>query len=155
MTISNASNMTIREIPATSRTDALIASLTRLWDASVRTTHHFLTDGDIMRLRPFVDQGLRTIPVLGVAEEDGLPVGFIGVDGDKIEMLFVAADTIGRGVGHQLVAWATRLHGATRIDVNEQNAHAAAVYRHWGFTVYERTDVDDQDNAFPLLRMRR
>lgn len=147
--------MTIREITVSSRTDGLVASLMRLWDASVRTTHHFLTDGDITRLRPFVDQGLRAIPVLGVAEEEGLPVGFTGVDGDKIEMLFVAADTLGRGIGRSLVTWATRQHGASRIDVNEQNAHAAAVYRHWGFTVYERTAVDDQGNAFPLLRMKR
>ena len=40
------------------------------------------------------------------------------------------------------------------IDVNEQNIHAAAVYRHWGFEAYERTDTDDQGNPFPILKMQ-
>lgn len=147
--------MSIQEIATACRTENLVATLTRLWDGSVRVTHHFLTEGDITGLRPLVGQGLRAIPVLGVAVEGDRAVGFIGVGGDKIEMLFVAADTVGRGVGHRLVTWAMRQHGATRIDVNEQNTHAAAVYRHWGFAVYERTAVDDQGNPFPLLRMRR
>ena len=40
------------------------------------------------------------------------------------------------------------------IDVNEQNIHAAAVYRHWVFEAYERTDTDDQGNPFPILKMQ-
>ena len=147
--------MTIKEIGTESRTDQLIGNLVRLWDGSVRVTHHFLSPTDITRLRPFVEQGLRSIPSLGVAMADGQEVGFIGVDGDKIEMLFVEAQAIGHGVGRQLLEWATTRKSATRIDVNEQNNHAAAVYRHWGFTVYERTPVDDQGNPFPILRMKK
>ncbi len=147
--------MTIQEISTDHRTEQLIDQLTRLWDGSVRTTHHFLTEADIMRLRPYVGQGLQAIPVLGVAWENGHAQGFAGLDGDKIEMLFVAADAIGQGIGRQLMEWAVARHGATRIDVNEQNLHATAVYRHWGFAVCERTPIDDQGNPFPILRMRR
>lgn len=146
--------MTIKEIDTGSRTNQLISNLVRLWDGSVRVTHHFLSSTDITRLRPFVEQGLRGIPSLGVAMVDGHEVGFIGVDGDKIEMLFVEAQAIGHGVGRLLLEWAIANKGATRIDVNEQNTHATAVYRHWGFTVYERTPVDDQGNPFPILRMK-
>lgn len=147
--------MTIQEITIDRRTEQLITQLTQLWDGSVRTTHHFLTEADIQRLRPYVDQGLRAIAVLGVAWEGDQAQGFIGLDGDKIEMLFVAAEAVGHGIGRQLMDWAVFHHGATRIDVNEQNTHAAAVYRHWGFTVYERTPLDDQGNPFPILRMKR
>ena len=69
-------------------------------------------------------------------------------------MLFVAKDYIGKGVGRQLMEWAVGVRHATMIDVNEQNEHAAAVYGHWGFEVYERAETDDQGNPFPILRMR-
>ena len=39
------------------RTDTLIDALTALWEASVRATHHFLTEDDIQRIKPFVKTG--------------------------------------------------------------------------------------------------
>ena len=44
--------------------------------------------------------------------------------------------------------------GARFIDVNEQNGHAYAVYRHLGFSVYERVTTDNQGQPFPILRMK-
>lgn len=89
------------------RSEELVASLSALWDASVRTTHHFLGEDDIARLRPCVAETLRTVPVLAVARVGGKTAGFVGVAGDKVEMLFVSPTYIGRGVGHALVHWAT------------------------------------------------
>lgn len=40
------------------RTDTLMDALTALWEASVRVTHHFLTEGDIRALVPFVKREL-------------------------------------------------------------------------------------------------
>lgn len=96
------------------------------------------------------------IPRLAVATcDDTTACGFIGVARDKIEMLFVAPEFIGKGGGgHRLLDWATRECDARRIDVNKQNEHAAAVYRHWGFRSYERTETDEQGNHFPILKMR-
>lgn len=76
--------------------------LTALWNRSVRTTHHFLTEQDILNLQPVVEQAIVNIPRLIVATCEGMdccgtPVGFIGVARDKIEMLFVAPEFIGKG----------------------------------------------------------
>lgn len=134
--------------------------LTALWNRSVRTTHHFLTEQDILNLQPVVEQAIVNIPRLIVATCEGMdccgtPVGFIGVARDKIEMLFVTPEFIGKGGGgHRLLDWATRECDARRIDVNKQNENAAAVYRHWGFKAYERTETDEQGNHFPILKMR-
>ena len=154
--------MKITTIDKSCRSAALVARLVQLWGGSVRTTHHFLTPGDIERLKPCVEQGLMEIPVLGIAVPDeggsddaSCAAGFIGLDGEKIEMLFVASGVIGKHIGRQLVDWAVAEHGARLIDVNEQNAHAATVYRHWGFETYERTETDDYGNPFPILKMRR
>ncbi len=43
--------------------------------------------------------------------------------------------------------------GVGQIDVNEQNPHAVAVYEHWGFRPYQRTEHDDQGNPFPIIKM--
>ena len=39
------------------------------------------------------------------------------------------------------------------MDVNEQNPGAYHFYKRMGFTVYERSETDDQGNPFPILRL--
>ena len=150
----------IKEYSLSDRSKVLVSRLTALWDGSVRTTHHFLTETDILRLRPFVVEALTGVPTLAIgivksdADASGDIAGFVGIAEGKIEMLFVDKEYTGKGVGRQLMDWAVKKKHATMIDVNEQNSHAAAVYRHWGFEVYDRTETDDQGNQFPILRMK-
>lgn len=136
------------------RQPSLIDNLTVLWEQSVRVSHHFLSDADIENLRPFVKQGLTEIPVLAVAILDQRKVGFIGIADRKVEMLFVAPEYIGRGIGRTLMNWGITKHQVNAIDVNEQNPHALSVYTHWGFKAYERTELDNQGNPFPIIKMR-
>ena len=138
----------------TSRTEATVERLVAVWDGSVRVSHGFLTEEDIAQLEPVVRQAAKEIPVLAVAAEGEDIIGFAGVAGDKIEMLFVAPEYIGHGVGGRLLHWAIREQGARYIDVNEQNPLATAVYEHTGFRVYERSETDDQGRAFSILRMK-
>lgn len=135
------------------RTPELVAELTELWERSVRTTHHFLGEEDIERLRGFVPRAIAGIPTLILATDRGIPVGFAGLDSGKIEMLFVDPDLIGLGIGHALMALSVNTFGARLIDVNEHNPTALAIYRHWGFCEYARSETDDQGRPFPILRM--
>lgn len=146
--------MEIEVVEANGRTEQLVAGLVALWERSVRASHHFLTDGDIIGLLPIVRQELAEIPTLAVATDAGQRVGFIGIAGRKTEMLFVEPSHMGQGVGHRLVEWGVGSCGANLIDVNEQNPHAVAVYEHWGFRPYQRTECDDQGNPFPIIKMR-
>ncbi|WP_418401612.1 hypothetical protein [Anaerotignum lactatifermentans] len=41
------------------------------------------------------------------------------------------------------------------MTVNEQNPQAIGFYEHMGFSVYKRTDLDEQGNPYPLLYMCR
>ena len=41
------------------------------------------------------------------------------------------------------------------VDVNEQNHGAVGFYRHIGFEVTGRSDLDDQGRPYPLLHLRR
>lgn len=70
-------------------------------------------------------------------------------------MLFVAPDAMGRGLGKQLLQHAIATCNVRTVDVNEQNPKAAAFYKHMGFVVTDRSELDGQGNPFPLLHMCR
>lgn len=133
----------------------LVSRLLDIWEGSVRATHAFLAEADIQRLRGMVPQAIAEVPHLLVARRGGAPVGFAGTDGAFLEMLFVADDARGSGVGRLLLERATELLGVTELSVNEQNPQAIGFYEHMGFVTYRRTDTDTQGDPFPLLYMKR
>lgn len=136
------------------RTDILIDALTALWEASVRATHHFLTEEDIKKLTPQVKIGLNEIENLIIVSDGQSQVAFMGIQGSKIEMLFVSPDCFGKGIGRELIEFAIAKYRVRYVDVNEQNPQATGFYSHIGFKVFERTELDEQGNPFPILRMK-
>ena len=135
------------------RPEALIGMLLAVWESSVRATHDFLSEQDIVMLRPDVLNALRHVPVLFIALEDEKPVAFLGMDGKNVEMLFVDASFRGFGAGRLLMRTALR-RGACRVDVNEQNPQALGFYLHMGFIVDSRSPNDAQGRSFPILHLR-
>lgn len=135
------------------RTQDLIVELTQLWEASVRATHHFLSEMDICEIREFVPVALANIPHLLVANEDDKPIAFMGVDGCAIEMLFVDPSRRGVGIGRRLIQYGIEHYGVETVSVNEQNPEAVGFYQRMGFSVFRRTDLDEQGRPFPLLYM--
>ena len=142
--------MVITQAKKEKRGTNLVEGLLAVWESSVRATHLFLREGDVERLRPFVKQGLQEVPLLFYAEEKGAPCAFLGMDGDSIEMLFVAAEARSRGIGSALMRQALAL-GANRVDVNEQNPQALGFYRRFGFEVKSRNAVDSLGLPYPIL----
>ena len=142
--------------PVNERTDALVAVLTDVWEASVRATHTFLTKADIAALREYVPDALRAVEHLTVLLDDnGQPAGFCGVDGRRLEMLFLHPDMIGKGAGRMLMQHAFDTNQVNAVCVNEQNPNAAAFYRCMGFVLDHRTELDEQGRPFPLLYLKR
>lgn len=136
------------------RTDTLMDALTVLWEKSVRATHHFLTEEDIQALVPLVRVGVAGIGTLAVATDNGEPVALMGIDAEKLEMLFVAPACFGKGIGRELAELGIVRYGVRYVDVNEQNPQALGFYRHLGFEVFGRMKVDEQGNPFPVLKMK-
>lgn len=144
----------IRYIPPAERHGGLLNSLTALWEASVRATHHFLREADISNLKPYVTEGLAGIRHLYVAADADTPTAFIGIQDEKIEMLFVSPQHLRKGIGKRLVNMAVRNHGVAFVDVNEQNPEARAFYEKLGFVEFGRTETDGQGNPFPIIALR-
>ena len=143
----------IFEILQPERTEALLASLLGVWRESVRVSHRFLTEKDILHLEPFVPEAILNTERLFVVCDNGVEAGFMGVAGREIEMLFLSPRIMGRGVGRRLVELAVKSCGADRVDVNEQNPRAVNFYRHMGFITVGRDATDYLGNPFPILHM--
>ncbi|UPG92218.1 GNAT family N-acetyltransferase [Luteibacter aegosomaticola] len=130
--------------------DALLA----LWLRSVRATHTFLTAADIEALIPAVRDGALVALELSVlVAGDGALAGFMGLDGAKVEAIFIDPAHAGKGGGTALIAHARQVKGALAVDVNEQNPDALAFYLARGFVVVGRSETDGEGRPFPLLHL--
>ncbi|MFQ6861462.1 MAG: GNAT family N-acetyltransferase [Beduini sp.] len=136
------------------RDDTIINQLMDIWENSVRATHLFLKEEDILRITEYVPQELTQIPVLIAAKKDGRIVGFMGIDQDSLEMLFILDKERGQGIGKKLLEYAILNEHVDRLSVNEQNPQARGFYEYMGFAVEKRSEQDDHGNPFPLLHMR-
>lgn len=134
---------------------SLTEQLLKVWESSVRATHLFLSEDEIENIKKYVPQALKEIPCLTVAEnEEQIPVGFMGIAGQHLEMLFISNEERGKGLGRELLEYGMEKYSVNDLAVNEQNPLAKGFYEHMGFEVYKRTECDEQGNPYPLLYMR-
>ncbi|WP_196600880.1 GNAT family N-acetyltransferase [Pectinatus frisingensis] len=144
----------MRIIEIKERTILLIDQLTEVWEKSVRTTHLFLSDSEIEDIKKYVPQALNGIAHLIVTEKDNkCPIAFMGVEEQKLEMLFITPEERGNGLGKKLIQHGIDNYSINELAVNEQNPLAKGFYEHMGFQVYKRTEHDEQGKPYPLLYM--
>lgn len=118
-------------------------------------THLFLSVDEINNIRQYVPQAIKDVSILVIAEnKNGNPVGFMGVDDKRLEMLFVLDKYRGQGIGKQLLQYGIENYSINELTVNEQNPRAKGFYEHM-VEVYKRTELDEQGNPYPLLYMKK
>ena len=143
-------------IEVKNRSSFLIEQLLKVWESSVKATHLFLSTEEINNIKQYVPQALNDVPVLIVAEnEDGNPVGFMGIANKKREMLFISKESRGQRIGKHLLQYGIENYSIIELAVNEQNPLAKGFYEHMGFEIYKRTELDEEGNPYPLLYMKR
>lgn len=144
----------IKEYSFEQRDNFVIEELFNVWKKSVEATHNFLNEKDIESISKFVPEALRGITTLLVMEIENKKVGFMGIANQKIEMLFLEPESIGKGFGKELVRYAKEKFSVTEVSVNEQNPKALEFYKKMGFVVYNRNEFDEMGNNFPILDMK-
>lgn len=136
-------------------TAADYGAITAVWEASVRATHHFLTEEDIHFLKPLVrHQFLQAVNLFCIKDESGNITGFLGTLEGKVEMLFIHPAQRSKGIGKELLHYAIHQLGCTTVDVNEQNEQAVGFYKHFGFCVIGRSEKDSLGMPYPLLHLQ-
>ena len=135
--------------------EPLMDTLVELWEASVRATHHFLSDDEVRQIKTYVPQALNGAAHLLIAEnEAGEPIAFLGTENHRLEMLFLSPAVRGKGIGKELLQYGIENYEIRELTVNEQNPQAVGFYDHMGFQTYKRTDCDEEGNPYPLLYMK-
>ncbi|MFC6176122.1 GNAT family N-acetyltransferase [Companilactobacillus huachuanensis] len=145
----------LKIVPVTKRDTLLIAQLTVIWENSVRATHSFLSENNIQDFKNSMPKFLMEVSHLIIAlDKNNQPLGFMGINGPEIDMLFIDNKKRGQGIGKALINFGITNYHAKQITVNEQNPQAIGFYKHMGFVEYHRQITDDQGNPFPILKMR-
>ena len=147
-------NLKITEVK--DRTASLTEQLLKVWESSVKATHLFLSEDEIENIKKYVPQSLKEVPYLIIIEnKNQIPVGFMGITEQHLEMLFISNEERGKGLGKKLLQYGIEKYSINDLAVNEQNPLAKGFYEHMGFEVYKRTEYDEQGNHYPLLYMKR
>lgn len=137
------------------RTESLINELLEVWEDSVKATHTFLSNKEIENIKECVPQALKSVAHLIIMEnEKHKPIAFMGIENNKLEMLFIKNSKRGKGLGKQLLTYGIENYNVNELAVNEQNPMAKGFYEHMGFKVYQRNELDDQGNPYPVLYMK-
>lgn len=131
--------------------------LVEIWYQAVVHTHKFLAGQDLEFYRQLVQNGaLKEVEIWVELKEGSEPIGFIGLDGAKIEMLFVDPNYHGKGTGRRLIQYAEKLKGPNlQVDVNEQNDGACTFYKRLGFVRVGRSELDGSGRPYPLLHLEK
>ncbi|KAL9644067.1 hypothetical protein ABK040_005534 [Willaertia magna] len=126
-----------------------------IWEASVRATHHFLSEDDILKIKLQVINYVnnKSSFTLILDNKKGMICGFMGMTENKIDSLFIDPSSFRKGFGKMFIQYALTLYSQLYVDVNEHNTEALAFYEKMGFYVFNRSELDDEGRPFPILKM--
>lgn len=145
----------MKEIARKDRNQQLINELLKVWENSVRATHTFLSNDEILEIKEYVPEALHSIAHLVIeTNQNNDPIAFMEIGDDKLEMLFVAPEYRSSGIDRKMLTSGINNYGVTELAVNEDNPQARGFYEHMGFVTYQRNELDDQGRPYPVLYMR-
>ena len=128
-------------------TDALVT----IWQSAIALAHPFLKPAFVA----LEEQNMRNIYLPNtktwVAEEQGVPVGFIALMEDEIGGLFLEPRYHGKGIGREMVDHAVDRTGPLRVEVFEKNVVGRPFYDRYGFVETGRYLHGDSEQM--MIRM--
>ena len=126
-----------------------------VWEASVRATHHFLSEEDIQYFKPLIlNTYLDAVELRCARSEAGKILGFLGVADQNLEMLFIHPEYRGKQIGKTLLEYSIEEMDVNIVDVNEQNEQATGFYKKFGFEVSSRSELDSSGKPYPILHLK-
>ena len=127
--------------------------LMEIWESAVLSTHDFLKEEDFLYYKERLPVYFQYVNLFGF-EQEGILIGFMGIAEGNLEMLFIDNKYRGAGIGKKLITYAIDNLQVTKVDVNEQNIQAVGFYKHIGFNVLRRSELDGEGKEYPILHMQ-
>ena len=127
-----------------------------IWRAAVAATHAFLTGDHRIEIDRLVREEFLPKAELWLAVDPADRAdGFLAMDGDMIDALFVDPARHGEGIGSLLLDHAATLARPLRVEANEQATNALPFYLARGFRITGRIPTDHDGRPFPLVQLVR
>ncbi|HEX2803820.1 MAG TPA: acetyltransferase [Sphingomicrobium sp.] len=128
----------------------------QIWRDAVDATHGFLSAEDRAAIDAMVaNEFLPNADLILAVDEDDHPLGFLVMDGQAIDALFVDPAHHRRGVGTFLLDHALSLAPDATVDASEQATNALPFYLARGFRIVGRSPTDPQGRPYPLIHLAR
>lgn len=86
--------------------------------------------------------------------DDGAVKGFIRINGEQVEKLFVEPALHGGSIGSKLLEYAIGEHGVTHLWALEKNERAIRFYKRHGFRVTDEKKLEEDTTEY-LVRLER
>lgn len=74
-----------------------------IWENSVHATHKFLNNDEILQIRNYVPQAFKQVEHLLIIIDHEQIKDFMGINGQKVEILFINAKARSKGYGSTLL----------------------------------------------------
>lgn len=129
-----------------------IKELLKLWEQSVRASHHFLDEKSFINIKNYLSKmDFKEFEFLFAYENDEF-VGFLGFDKESIQMLFISPRFFHQGFGKKLLTKALNDFKLFKVEVNLDNENALKFYQKFGF---EKVGEYKDNFGFTLLKMQK
>jgi putative acetyltransferase len=125
-----------------------------IWRAAVDATHGFLTPEHRAEIDAMVVDWMPTVDLWMIDDPSERAVGFLVMDRNLIDALFVDPAAHGRGYGTALLDHALTLAPDAVVDASEQATNALPFYESRGFVRIGRSETDPQGRPYPLVRLK-
>ena len=135
-------------------TSADVPRALEIWRDAVDATHGFLTPEDRAEIDALVVDWLPTVELWLALDDAERAVGFLVMDGEAIDALFVDPAVHGQGHGTALLDHALSLSPHATVEASEQAANALLFYEARGFVRTGRSETDPQGRPYPLIYLK-
>lgn len=130
--------------------------LLQIWESSVKATHSFVKSEDIETFKQLIVEHkmFESVDLIVARDVNLMPIGFMGVKDDSLEMLYVHPEMLNKGVGKVLILHAITKLGVRTVEVNTQNHRAIRFYESFGFRTYAQSATDTSGMHYPINHMK-
>jgi putative acetyltransferase len=128
-----------------------IKQIMKIWLDTNIMAHHFIDGSYWLKSYAAVEKILPQATVY-VYDSNGQILGFLGLNGDYIEGIFVDAEYQSKGIGRELLCYAKERHDKLLLNVYKRNERAAAFYTREGFTVLtEQIEEETKESELTMV----
>jgi len=125
-----------------------------IWKSAVEATHDFLSEKDYNFYKSKIKSVyFCEVRLYAYTNDEGIIQAFLGVNENKLEMLFVHNSHRGKGIGKILLQFAINELGIKQVDVNEQNTQAVEFYKKHNFIEKYYSAMDYEGKPYPIIGM--